>query len=68
MLRVTKTMLDVAGKLMNDRKVNHVKDGNYDYFTSDHQSVAVTLNAGSTRKIGQFNCEDFVIIDSYDFK
>lgn len=66
MLKINKTMLDTAGKLMNSRK-NHVNDGKYDYYTTDHQSVAVVKGAGSTRKVGQFHCDDFVIIDSYDF-
>lgn len=67
MLKVTKAMLDKAGKLMNDKKTNHINDGKYDYWTTNHETVAVTLNAGSTRKVGQFNCEDYAIIDSYNF-
>lgn len=68
MLKVNDEMLDNAGKLMNDKKICHMKVGQYDYFTSNHETVAVVKGAGSTRKVGQFNCEDYVIIDSYDFR
>lgn len=68
MLEVNDEMLDNAGKLMNNKKVNHIKVGKYDYFTTNHETVAVVEGAGSTRKVGQFNCEDYVIIDSYDFR
>lgn len=68
MLRVTKAMLNKAGELMNDASKKHIKDDKYDYWTDNHETVAVTLNAGSTRKVGRFNCDDFVIIDGYDFR
>lgn len=68
MLKVTESMIETAKELMQNKEISHIKDGKYDYFTSNHQTVAVTLNAGSTRRVGTFKCSDFAIIDSYDFK
>lgn len=66
MLRINKAMLDTAGKLLNSRK-NHMNDGKFDYYTSDHNTVAITYGATGLGDLTTFNCKDYAFVTHEDF-
>ena len=65
MLNITNGMRTIARK-MHDEKIKHIKDGVYDFFTSNFETIAVTYRAEDTDSYKDFTYGDFAIIDNYD--